>query len=71
MLIHVRHHRTGDVRCPLGSEQVQFLLSGLQNFTVMTDHRHFIPIINNYFLDAVENPRLQRLKEKLSPFRRT
>lgn len=43
-------------------------LIGLQNFTLMTDHRPLIPILNNYTLDAVENPRLQRLKEKTSPY---
>lgn len=43
-------------------------LQGLQHFTVTTDHRPLIPILNHYSLDAVENPRLQRLKEKTSPY---
>ncbi|KAG0725211.1 Transposon Tf2-6 polyprotein [Chionoecetes opilio] len=43
-------------------------LIGLQSFTLMTDHRPLIPILNHYTLDAVENPRLQRLKEKVSPY---
>ena len=43
-------------------------LIGLQHFTLMTDHRPLIPILNHYSLDAIENPRLQRLKEKVSPF---
>ncbi|XP_068235531.1 uncharacterized protein [Palaemon carinicauda] len=43
-------------------------LAGLQHFTLMTDHRPLIPILNHYTLDAVENPRLQRLKEKISPY---
>ncbi|XP_066953187.1 uncharacterized protein [Macrobrachium rosenbergii] len=43
-------------------------LAGLQNFTLMTDHRPLIPILNHYLLDAIENPRLQRLKEKISPY---
>ena len=43
-------------------------LIGLQHFTLVTDHRPLIPILNTYSLDAVENPRLQRLKEKMSPF---
>ena len=34
----------------------------------MTDHRPLIPILNSYTLEAVENPRLQRLKEKTSPY---
>ena len=43
-------------------------LIGQQHFTLMTDHRPLVPILNHYTLDAVENPRLQRLKEKLSPY---
>ncbi|XP_064105993.1 uncharacterized protein LOC135215363 [Macrobrachium nipponense] len=43
-------------------------LAGLQNFTLMTDHRPLIPILNSYTLDAIENSRLQRLKEKISPY---
>ena len=43
-------------------------LSGLQNFSLITDHRPLILILNHYSLDAVENPRLQRLKEKISPY---
>lgn len=45
-----------------------YYLKGLQTFEHVTDHRPLIPILNHYTLDAVENPRLQRLKEKLSPF---
>ena len=43
-------------------------LIGLQTFTVMTDHRPLVPILNHYSLDAVENPRLQHLKEKTAPY---
>ncbi|XP_076068309.1 uncharacterized protein LOC143040770 isoform X3 [Oratosquilla oratoria] len=46
----------------------KYYLMGLQNFTLMTDHRPLVPILNSYTLDAVENPRLQRLKEKVSPY---
>lgn len=45
-----------------------YYLKGLQTFEHVTDHRPLIPILNHHTLDAVENPRLQRLKEKLSPF---
>ncbi|XP_045133033.1 uncharacterized protein LOC123517147 [Portunus trituberculatus] len=45
-----------------------YYLKGLQTFEHVTDHRPLISILNSYTLDAVENPRLQRLKEKLSPF---
>ena len=40
-------------------------LIGLQNFTLMTDYRPLISILNAYTLDTVENPRLQRFEEKL------
>lgn len=38
-------------------------LKGLPQFTVMTDHRPLIPILTSYTLDAIDNPRLQRLKK--------
>ncbi|XP_063589603.1 uncharacterized protein K02A2.6-like [Penaeus indicus] len=37
-------------------------LIGVLNFTLMTDHRPLISILNKYTLDAVEKPRLQCLK---------
>lgn len=43
-------------------------LIGLPTFTLITDHRPLIPILNYYTLDAVENPRLHRLKEKVSQY---
>ena len=46
----------------------KFYLTGLQHFSLVTDHRPLVPILNNYSLDAIENPRLQRLKEKISAF---
>jgi hypothetical protein len=41
---------------------------GLPTFTLVVDHQALVPILNNYTLDAVENPKLQRLKERLSPY---
>ncbi|ROT64574.1 hypothetical protein C7M84_017480 [Penaeus vannamei] len=43
-------------------------LAGLQHFTLHTDHRPLIPILNHYTLDAIENPRLQRLRVKMAPY---
>ena len=40
-------------------------LAGLPHFTVRTDHRPLIPILNNHRLDEIENPRLQCLKTKV------
>ena len=46
----------------------RYYLLGLPKFQVITDHQPLIPIMNNYTLDAIENPRLQRLKEKIAGF---
>ena len=46
----------------------KFYLAGLQHFDLITDHRPLVPILNHYSLDAIDNPRLQRLKEKISAF---
>ena len=49
-------------------KKCRLYLLGLQHFTVVVDHQALVPILNKFTLDAVENPRLQRLKEKLSPY---
>ncbi|XP_076036799.1 uncharacterized protein LOC143022463 [Oratosquilla oratoria] len=46
----------------------KFYLTGLQHFSLVTDHRPLVPILNSYTLDANDNPRLQRLKEKIAAF---
>jgi hypothetical protein len=43
-------------------------LKGLPAFTLVVDHQALVPILNNYTLDAVENPKIQRLKERLAPY---
>ncbi|XP_045135678.1 uncharacterized protein K02A2.6-like [Portunus trituberculatus] len=48
--------------------KTKFYLTGLQHFNLVTDHRPLVPILNSYSLDAIENPRLQRLKEKIAPY---
>ncbi len=40
-------------------------LAGLK-FQLVIDHKPLVPILNSYTLDMVDNPRLQRLKEKLA-----
>ncbi|XP_037804919.1 uncharacterized protein LOC119599258 [Penaeus monodon] len=46
----------------------KFYLRGLQHFSLMTDHHPLVPILNHYSLDAIENPRLQRMKDKIAPY---
>ena len=41
-----------------------FLL-GLPMFTLVVDHQPLVTILDKYMLDAVENPRLPRMKEKI------
>ncbi|UYV81614.1 hypothetical protein LAZ67_20001709 [Cordylochernes scorpioides] len=38
------------------------------HFELIVDHRPLIPILNSKTLDEIENPRLLRLKEKLTPY---
>lgn len=43
-------------------------LSGLPTFTLMVDHQALVSILDKYTLDAMENPKIQRLKKRLSPY---
>ena len=43
-------------------------LSGMQRFEIMTDHRPLVPILNSKSLAEIDNPRLQRLRERLTAF---
>jgi hypothetical protein len=43
-------------------------LSGLHNFTLMVDHQALVAILDKYTVDAIDNPKIQRLKERLSPY---
>ena len=49
-------------------QKCKLFLTGLQHFSVITDHNPLVPIINNYRLDEIENPRLQRLKTRLMSY---
>ena len=47
---------------------VKNYLIGLPFFTLVVYHQPLVCILDRYTLDAVENLRLQRMKEKLSPY---
>ena len=34
----------------------------------MVDHQALVAILDTYTLDAIENPKIQRMKERLSPY---
>jgi hypothetical protein len=46
----------------------RLFLLGLPKFTLLVDHQLLVLILDRQTLDMVENPKLQRLKERLSPF---
>lgn len=43
-------------------------LKGLPHFDIIVDHRPLVPILNTKLLSEIENPRLQRIREKLSSY---
>ena len=49
-------------------KKCQTYLLGLNNFSLAVDHRPLVPILDNQKLNELENPRLQRLKEKTARF---
>jgi transposase InsO family protein len=49
-------------------KKCRLFLLGLKEFELVVDHKPLVPILDNYTLDMVENPRLQRLKEKTAPY---
>jgi hypothetical protein len=44
-------------------------LLGLPEFSIITDHKPLVPILNQKGLHDVDNPRLMRMKERLLPYR--
>ena len=45
-----------------------YLLGSPKMFNLIVDHQALVTIIDKHTVDAIENPRLQRMKEKLTPF---
>ena len=43
-------------------------LLGLPHFTIVVDHQALVSILDRQTLDAIDNPKIQRLKERLSPY---
>jgi hypothetical protein len=50
------------------TKKCRLYLAGLSTYTVVTDHRPLLPILNDYTLDRVENVRLVRYKTALSGY---
>jgi len=49
-------------------KKCRLYLLGLPKFKLITDHQALVTILDRHTLDAVEQPRLQRMKERLSPY---
>ena len=50
------------------TKKLHVYLFGLPNYEVLLDHAPLIPILNRYLLNAIENPRLLRLREKIQSY---
>merc|ERR1712016_23565 len=49
-------------------DKCKYFLLGCESFLLAVDHKPLLGILNNKNLEEVENPRLQRLKEKTLRF---
>lgn len=49
-------------------EKCPQFLEGLPTFELVTDHRPLVPILNDYPLEKLENPRLLRLRLKMQRY---
>jgi hypothetical protein len=49
-------------------KQSRQFLEGLPNFDLVTDHRPLVPILNDYALDKLDNPRLLRLRLQMARY---
>ena len=45
-----------------------YLLGAPKMFSLIVDHQALVSILDKHTSDTIENPRLQRMKEKLTPF---
>lgn len=52
----------------LAVRKCKLYLLGMQSFSLIVDHQALVSILDRKTLDLVENPKLQRLKERLSPY---
>ena len=53
------------------TKKCRVYLAGCPNYTLITDHRPLIPILNSRSMSEIENPRLLRLREKLTMYQFT
>jgi hypothetical protein len=51
-----------------GMKQSRQFLEGLPSFELVTDHHPLVPILNDYALDKLDNPRLLRLRLQMARY---
>ena len=49
-------------------DKAKYFLLGCESFMLATDHRLLLGILSDRSIEDIENPRLQRLKEKTLRF---
>ena len=49
-------------------KKCRMYLLGLPTFELVVDHKPLVPILDHRTLDAIDNPRIQRLKERTAPY---
>jgi len=52
--------------CVWACHKCKTYLAGLPHFDIVVDHRPLVPVLNSKGLNEIENPRLQRMREKMS-----
>ena len=66
-----KRYSTGEIEM-LGAvwatHKCKLYLLGMPAYDLVLDHKPLIPMFNEYTLDQVPTPRLQRLREKLAPY---
>ena len=64
-------YSTGEVEllaAVYGIRKCRVYLQAMPTFELVMDHKPLIPTLNDHTLDQIDNPRLQRLKEKIAGY---
>ena len=54
--------------CLWALRKCHIFLAGLSQFDLVVDHRPLVPILNSKRLSEIDNPRLQRMRERMSTY---
>jgi len=67
-LVQVGFWFLSDVESRYAVIELEMFLTGISNFTIITDNSPLIPILNSNCLDEIENPQLQCLHARLMAY---